>query len=273
MTLTSYPSDLSDGAWKILEARLYELIPAYSRRTNLRRVVDALAYRLRTGCQWRYLPHDFPAWQTVYRYFAQWSRRLILDELNLLIVRLSRRSDTYPDGSPRSAAPTALVADSQSVKSTVRGRRDDRGFDGNKRINGIKRHALTDTAGRVVACVITPANAHDGPILRELLIRARLDGYAVGCAVFADDAYRGQAGEARIEGYDLRIVKRSDYVRAKGLSGRAFAPLPKRWVVEQAFGCLSQWRGVRLSHERSSWHAETLFLLANALRWLRHLNP
>ena len=70
MTCQSYPSDLTDAAWKVLHAALADLLPPYARRRyRLRRICDALAYRLRTGVQWRYLPRDFPPYRTVFYYF------------------------------------------------------------------------------------------------------------------------------------------------------------------------------------------------------------
>ena len=82
----SYPSDLSDAQWNILAA----LIPpkvgrGETRKVNLREVVNAIFYQLRTGCQWDYLPHDFPPRDTVSYYFAQWR-----EDGTLLLRRLSR---------------------------------------------------------------------------------------------------------------------------------------------------------------------------------------
>ena len=71
-----YPSDLSDRQW----SRVASLLPADSttgrkRQFALRDVVDALSYRWTTACPWRMLPHDFPAWTSVYRYFNAWHRQ------------------------------------------------------------------------------------------------------------------------------------------------------------------------------------------------------
>ena len=101
MTTKSYPSDLTDAAWKVLYAALADLIPPYAgRRYPLRRICDALAYRLRTGVQWRYLPHDLPPYRTVFYYFADWTRRGVFDEVNALIVKHSRWTATRADGAP-----------------------------------------------------------------------------------------------------------------------------------------------------------------------------
>ena len=115
MRTNKYPSDVTDEQWALIEP----LLPVYPggrpRTTNLRDVVDAVFYLLRTGCQWRYLPKDFPPKSTVWRYFDDARRRdlgrgdeqcafvdcmLDLD----LVWRLERRRDFatgLADGSAR----------------------------------------------------------------------------------------------------------------------------------------------------------------------------
>lgn len=205
-------------------------------------------------------------------YFDRWSRTGVIDELNLLIVSLSRRSEPKPDGTPRSAAPTALVVDAQSVTSGVRGWREARGFDGSKRVNGVKRHVVTDTGGRVVACLTESANAHEGPLLRDLLIMLRSWGYAPGATVFADASYRGQEAAAAREGYRLAVVTRADEAEAKRLGDGASRPVTKRWVIGQAFGALAHNRAVRVSYDRRSHNVEGVFLWANIARLIKRLS-
>ena len=264
MTLTSYPSDLTDAAWEVLRPALLALTPRYrGRAVSLRRVCDALAYRLRTGVQWRYLPHDFPTWGNVYRYYRRWTAAGVIHDVNDLIVRASREAD------PTCAAadPSACVIDAQAVKSGVRGRREARGFAGDKRVNGVKRHVACDTGGRVLACVVSAANRHDGPYAREALAHVRAGGYARVRVAFADAGYRGQERACAREAVELRVVTRGEVAaevrRRKRLTDEAFVPLPKRWVIERTFGILSQWRALRVSYERRSDHAESAYLLAN----------
>ena len=70
---THYPSDLTDAQWACLRRHLPLATALRQRRHSLRRVFDAIFYLLRTGCQWRFLPTDFPPWQAVYTVIA--SRR------------------------------------------------------------------------------------------------------------------------------------------------------------------------------------------------------
>ena len=117
--------------------------------------------------------------------------------------------------------------------------------------------------------MVTAANRHDGPVARDCVIAARLAGYETGRTVFADAGYRGQEEACAREGIELRVVTRGEVTAArkkhKRLNDKRFVPLPKRWVIERTFGILSQWRALRVSHERRSDHVATSYLLANTL--------
>jgi transposase len=118
-----YPSDLTDAQWAILEP----LVPKPStqgRPPQLKRraIVNAILYVLRSGCPWRLLPLDFPAWQTVYYYFRQWQRDGVWDQM-LVTLRMQMR---IKQG--RNPEPSAAAIDSQSIKtSPVRG--PEKGYD------------------------------------------------------------------------------------------------------------------------------------------------
>jgi len=114
----TYPSDLTDEEWELLGPRL-----EWPRRdgrgrpptVDRREVVNALLYVLRTGCPWRYLPEGFPAWQTVYWYFARWTDAGVWEQVNDQL----RREWRVQRG--RDAEPSAASIDSQSVKTTEKG--------------------------------------------------------------------------------------------------------------------------------------------------------
>lgn len=90
MSRRRYPSDLSEARWRLVQEFLQEPPrPGRQRTTDLREVVNAINYRWITGCAWRMLPHDFPAWETVYTYFARWREQGRLPLLRELLLRKS----------------------------------------------------------------------------------------------------------------------------------------------------------------------------------------
>jgi putative transposase len=94
MRLHHYPSDLTDDQWALIEPRLPpEPGGGRPRKTDLRDVVDAVLYILRTGCQWRYLPKDFPPKSTVWRYFDQWRHDGTLDTIHDRLRQKARTAE------------------------------------------------------------------------------------------------------------------------------------------------------------------------------------
>lgn len=111
-----YATDLTDGQWQIIAP----LIPSAKsggreREIDIREVINAIFYLLKSGCQWRMIPNDFPKWQTVYDYFSKWKKdgtwKKIHDKLRDK-VRLK---------AGKKKQPTAGIIDSQSVKTAKKG--------------------------------------------------------------------------------------------------------------------------------------------------------
>ena len=108
-----YPSDTTDAEWELLQPFVAPSDgPGAPRTIQTRAVVDALRYRLRTGCQWRQLPADFPKWSTVYYYFKKWSADGTYERINTALREQLRRE------AGREPQPSAAIIDSQSVKTT-----------------------------------------------------------------------------------------------------------------------------------------------------------
>ena len=113
-----YPSDLTDAEWALVEP----FIPPAQRggrprKTDMREVMNAVRYVLRTGCQWRQLPKDFPPRSTVYSYFWEWTRYGVLDRIHHELLVACREAEG------REASPTAAIIDTQAAKATEKGGR------------------------------------------------------------------------------------------------------------------------------------------------------
>ena len=111
-----YPSDLTDDEWALVEPFIPPAKPGGGkRRTDMRVVMNGVMYILSTGCQWRYLPKDFPPHSTVHHYFVWWQCDGVLDRIHdALYVECREKAE-------REASPTACIIDSQSVKSAEKG--------------------------------------------------------------------------------------------------------------------------------------------------------
>jgi putative transposase len=146
-----------------------------------------MLYLVKTGCQWRSIPSEFPPWQTVYRYFAAWRRKGVWKRIHYALYRKARVSE----GKKRH--PTALVIDSQSVKTGKMVAMKTRGFDGGKKVKGRKRNMLTDTLGLLVDVSVTPANMHDTIGAQKVLTKyiQNHKKKSVVQTLFADQGYSG----------------------------------------------------------------------------------
>ena len=222
-----YPSDLTDEQWPLIEPHLPAARPGgRPRTTDLRDVLDAILYILRTGCQWRYLPVDFPPKSTVWRYFDQWRRDGTLDTIHDLLRRKVRTAEK-----PYHPRTTASV-DSQSVDTTSGG--EQRGRDNAKNVDGRKRHIVVDSMGLLLAVLVTAASVDDAAAAPALF--ARLEGQPMGKVVrmYADAKYHNFKLYEWVEAnarWDLAIVRRPE--GSAGL-GEAADPVDGRADVRLA---------------------------------------
>jgi putative transposase len=248
-----YTTDLSDAEWRVLEPLLHKALSRQGVRGRplelpLREVVDAVRYVLRNGVQWRDLPCDLPAWQSVYYHFAKWRELGMWKRVNKrLRKRLRKRAG-------RKKNPSVGLVDSQAVKGTVH---VGNGYDGGKKVNGRKRHLLVDTLGLLLTVVVTKANISDQAGLKQLLaaISGKLSRLEL---IKADEGYRGKRfGRELLTTYQrlLEIV-----TRPQGVKG--FQVQAQRWVVERTLAWLGNYRRLSKDYEVLSETSEALIYLA-----------
>ena len=245
-SMKKYPTNLTDSQWNLLESVLSD---KRKRKHSLRDILDALFYLLKTGCQWRMIPHCFPPWESVYYYFSKWKNEGVIELIH------EQLRDMVRIKAGRETSPSLACIDSQSVKTTRIGG-ECRGIDGGKKIKGRKRHIIVDTMGLLLAVVVHAANEHDSKGACDVI--ALLKGrFSRLVKIVADGGYRGELIEKTKKAFNwiLEIVLRSD-------DSSKFSVIPKRWVVERTFAWFESYRRLSKDFEFQTNTSETMIQLA-----------
>jgi putative transposase len=254
-TRQKYPTDLTDEQWHVIQPLLPP--PKWQRGgrgrppCDRRCVVNGLVYVTKTGCQWRMLPHEYGAWQSVYGYFRRWRRQGIWSSVLDTLTQQERQRQG------RKSTPSAGCVDSQSIKTATQGQT--KGYDGGKNVNGRKRHFLVDTIGVLIGVLVTAADSGDREGLMGLLTAYFSTGVKRLKKLWVDGGYSGEPLKAWVAALkathkiDLEVVQRD---------GKGFAVLPRRWVVERTFAWVLNYRRHSKDYEVLTPNSEALIQIA-----------
>lgn len=258
-----YPSDVSDEQWAIIEAMDINKHwgPGRPMRLDVRVVINAILYVLRTGCQWRYLPKEYPNYNSVYYHFHKWSWDGTWEAVNTALRERVRQA------AGREAQPSLAILDSQSVKTTEVG--GEHGFDGAKRVNGRKRHILVDTMGNLLKVLSHAANIGERAGAQQLLLSVPEPLWARLEKILADGGYEGQDFKDWVE--NTFHVQLEITLRPRAKTG--FFLVPTRWVVERTFAWLGRYRRLSKDYERLTDISEGMVYVASISRLLKRLAP
>lgn len=253
----AYPSDLSDARWALIEPRLTAWRQARTdagvggrpATHDLREIFNAILYLNRTGCPWRYLPHDFPPYRSVYGYFAAWTAEGIFTQLNYDLTGLVR------DQAGRRAEPTAAIIDTQSVKTSTNVPLATQGVDAGKKIIGRKRGIVTDALGLLLAVVVTAASLSDNTIGITLLDQAK-DAHPTLAKTWVDAGFKNQVIEhGATLGIDVEVVTKDPTIKG-------FSLVKRRWVVERTYGWIMQHRRLARDYEALPGNSASMIRIA-----------
>lgn len=260
----AYPTDLNDTEWVQIAPYLPEAkSTGRPREIPWREIMNGMFYMVKNGCVWRALPHDLPAWQTVYYYFRLFQKSLLWENLNTII----RERVRVKEG--REPQASAMIIDSQSSKSAEGGEKV--GFDGGKLVKGRKRNLITDTIGLVVLAKVTAANVQDVHAGKQILIelKKRTELITRLRKIFADGGYRGEL----VNWVKNELHAEMEIVLKLG-DKKGFQVLPKRWVIERTNAWVTRNRRMARDYERLTETSEAfiyILMIRLGLRRLTHI--
>ena len=208
--------------------------------------MNAVFYLVKTGCQWRNLPKDFPKWKTVYRFYRRACMNGIWDKIQKALVKKVRVAKG------KNEAPSYALIDSQSTKTTAANQ--NRGYDGGK-TKGRKRHIVTDTMGNLLCVHVHAGNIHDtkGGVYT---FEKALYRYPTIVGVRADQRDRGTFKNTFEIYHDIK-VDISPRIKNE------FEIQPVRWVVERTFGWMTWSKRLSKDYEIKTFYQENICIISN----------
>jgi transposase len=238
----AYPSDVTRGQFEAVRD-IFENARAKTkpRDVELYDVFCGVLYVIRSGCQWRMMPSDLPHWNTVYTYYQIWTEEK-RDGTTCLSQALSRINELIRASEERKKNTSYIIVDSKSVKNADTAH--EKGYDGGKKISGVKIHAAVDTIGLPHAIFVSTANVGDRAGAIKMFEKNK-DNLSDVEKVLVDGGYTGKKFSAKVMeilGAAVEVAKRNELHK--------FEVIPKRWVVERSFAWLDKCRRLWKNCER-----------------------
>ncbi|MGA3417194.1 IS5 family transposase [Lactiplantibacillus plantarum] len=260
--MKNYPSNITRKQFEQIRPELESFRKqTRPRKYDLYEVFCAIIYVLKTGCQWRQVPSDFPEWHSVYNYYKLWSESPFVTEASLLDKLFKKIIAQQRNLQSRSAKTTFIIIDAQSVKNADTA--EHKGYDAGKKVSGIKRHLAVDINGLPQAIHITTANVSDrqGAIAMLTLYREHLNHVKT---VLVDGGYTGNNFSAAVHSNlkaTVQVAKRNELHK--------FEVLPQRWLVERTFSWLDKCRRLWKNCERHLSTSRQMVVLAYLIVMLK----
>jgi putative transposase len=253
-----YASDLSDPEFEIIAPLVAQKSGSGKKRTvNIREILNAIFYRLRTSCQWRMLPKEFPPWYHVWYYYHTWRDDGTLERINTVIRQKVRAK------AEREPEPSVAIIDSQSVATTEMG--GEKGFNPHKQVKGRKRNLFVDTLGLLLFVVVCAASIQDSDAA-EYIVRETEGRFPRLQTILVDQGYATWLVELVKRWFGLVIE-----IATGAKNQHGFVVQPQRWKVERTFGWFNWNRLLSKEFERTTESSESDIYLASIRLMLRRL--
>ena len=255
-----------DALWAQIQPVLAEVDPPKvkgRKRIDQRAALDAIIFRLRSGCQWNQLPERFPDDSSVHRTLQRWQKVGFFERIWAGLVSACQELDGVDwdwQSADGSMGKARLGGDTIGRNPTDRGK------------NGTKKSLLVEAKGGPLAVVIAGANRHDTKLLAATLEAIVVDRPAPSAEypqhLCLDKGYDNPTGEAAVTAY--HYVPHIRRIGEEKLDAQGEKRHPaRRWVVERTFAWLSKCRALLVRYDKKSSNYLALLQLACALLWFR----